>query len=131
MAKLTPKQEAFCLEYVRGKGTASDAYRAVYDCKKMKPVTVNREVFDLLNIPKITARIMELREEAAKEAVIDLKTHLNDLKDLRDRAAEAEQYSAAISAEISRGKAVGLYVEKLQADIRSRVVDFGSDDADI
>ena len=130
MAKLTPKQEQFCLEYVKGKGTASDAYRAVYDCTRMLPATVNRNAFSLVNNNKVATRIAELRKQAADAAVVTLEGHLNDLKELRDKAAEADQYSAAISAEISRGKAAGLYVEKLQADIRSRVVDFGTD-ADI
>ena len=110
---------------------ASEAYRSVYNCSKMSPASVNQCAFELYNNPKITLRIEELREEAAKEAVLDLATHLNDLKELREEARADKQYSAAISAEISRGKAAGLYTEKIQADIRSRVVDFGSDDPDL
>ena len=34
---------------------------------------------------------------------------------LRDLALEAEKYSSAIQAEISRGRAAGLYTDRLQA----------------
>ena len=126
MAKLTAKQEQFCLEYVKGKGTASDAYRAVYDCTRMLPATVNRNAFSLVNNNKVATRIAELRKQAADAAVVTLEGHLNDLRVLRDAAADAEQYSAAISAEISRGKAAGLYTEKQQVDLRTLIVDFGA-----
>ena len=51
------------------------------------------------------------------------------MKWLRDKAVEAGQYSAAITAEISRGKAVGLYTDKLQADVKQdvKVVLFGGE----
>lgn len=42
-----------------------------------------------------------------------LQGHLDDLKRLRDAAAGAEQFSAAIKAEIARGKAAGLYTDKI------------------
>ena len=133
MAKLilTSQQEAFCLAYVEPNATATSAYRAAYNCEKMKPETVNRRAFDLMQDGKITARIQELRDAAAERAIVTLEGHLNDLKELREEARADKQYSAAISAEISRGKAVGLYTEKIEANVRSRVVDFGSDDPDL
>ena len=136
MAGLTQKQEAFCLAVVTPDANGhirndSEAYRSVYNCSRMKPETVNNKAYILKNKGEIRARIEELRGEAAKEAVIDLATHLQDLKELREEARKAKQYSAAISAEISRGKAVGLYTEKIEANVRSRVVDFGADDQDL
>ena len=67
---MTSKQEAFCLAYLT-EPDASKAYRKVYSAEKMKPETVNRKAFDLLQDGKITARINELREAAAKEAVVE------------------------------------------------------------
>ena len=48
-------------------------------------------------------------------AQITLQSHLDDLKGLRNMATKASQYSPAISAEVARGKASGLYIEKIQA----------------
>lgn len=67
--KLTIKQENFCNFYVET-GDASEAYRRAYSCARMKPETVNRTAFDLLNNPKITARVAELREEARAKSDI-------------------------------------------------------------
>jgi len=44
---LTPKQETFCLEYLKT-GNASEAYRIAYDAKDMKPATINRRAKDLI-----------------------------------------------------------------------------------
>ena len=52
MAKLTPKQESFCLSYIET-GNASEAYRLNYDTENMKPATVNRNAKALLDNNKI------------------------------------------------------------------------------
>ncbi len=51
---------------------------------------------------------------------ISLADHLEELKDIREGAKEAGQWSAATSAEMARGKVSGLYVEKkeVEQDIR-------------
>lgn len=111
MNKLTLKQETFCLAYMET-GNASEAYRRSYSAEKMKPATINRKANDLISDGKITARLDELRKPAIERAQVTLEGHLNDLKSLRDAAAKAEQFSAAISAEVSRGKASGHYKER-------------------
>jgi hypothetical protein len=60
----------------------------------------------------ISARVDELRKPVAKKAQITLETHLEDLLKLRDMAASGNQYSAAITAEVARGKASGVHVER-------------------
>ncbi len=60
----------------------------------------------------IVARLAELRAPVVKAVQVTLERHLRDLKVLRDTAAEAGQYGAAITAEVNRGKAAGLYVER-------------------
>ena len=56
---LTVKQEKFCQSYIET-GNASEAYRQAYSASKMKPETVNRTAKELLDHPKITARINTL-----------------------------------------------------------------------
>ncbi|WJV25902.1 MULTISPECIES: terminase small subunit [Pseudomonas] len=109
---LTPKQEAFCLAYLKT-GNASEAYRQAYAAKNMKPATINVKASELLSNGKVTVRLEELRAPAVVAAQMTLESHLADLKMLRDKALEAEQFSAAITAETNRGKAAGLYTEKV------------------
>ena len=111
--KLTAKQEAFCLAYIET-GNASEAYRMSYDASKMKPATINRMAKAQMDNRKITARLEQLREPVRERAQITLESHLERLNHLSLMAEQAEQYSAAIKAEESRGKVAGLYVEKIE-----------------
>lgn len=115
MAKeLTAKQEAFCVARAKKGMSYADAYRAAFDCSKMKPEAIYVEASRLKDNPKVSLRIKKLQDMAAAEAMVTLAGHLEDLKTLRDMAMEKGQLSAAINAEISRGKACGLYVEKAE-----------------
>ena len=113
MSDLTPKQEAFALAYLET-GNASEAYRRSYDAEGMKPESINRKAKELIDSGKIAARVEELRAPVREAAQITLKQHLDDLKRLRDLAEASEKYGPAIQAEVARGKASGLYVEKTE-----------------
>jgi phage terminase small subunit len=112
-ALLTPKQENFCLAYIET-GNASEAYRRSYDASGMSDTSINRKAKELLDNGKIAARLAALRAPVVQKAQITLEKHLNDLKRLRDMAEASEKYGPAIQAEIARGKASGLYVEKTE-----------------
>jgi phage terminase small subunit len=105
---LTAKQEAFCIEFAKT-GDASASYRKAYNAQNMKPETVSRTAFEIQKKPKIAARLSQLRSDIRKSGVITLEEHIKTLGILRNKAAEAKQYSAAITAEVSRGKVSGLY----------------------
>ena len=115
MKRLTQKQENFCLAYIET-GNASEAYRKAYNADGMKPETVNRKAKELLDNGKITARLEELRKPVAESAQITLAQHLSTLEELRELAKEEGKYGPAIQAEIARGKAAGLYVERSHID---------------
>ena len=119
---LTQKQENFCLAYIET-GNASEAYRRSYSAGKMKPETINRNAKALLENNKIAARIAEIRKPAVKKAEITLEQHLNDLKRLRDLAESAEKYGPAVTAEMARGKAAGLYVENMNVNVTDALAD--------
>ena len=68
--RLTPKQEGFCLAYLET-GNASEAYRRVYDAGRMKPKSIHRKAFGLLEQVKITARLKELRPPAVGAAQVN------------------------------------------------------------
>ena len=111
---LTPKQEAFAQAIVTGINQ-SDAYRAAYKVRPgTKAESINVAASQLMADAKVTQRVAELREPVAKKAQITLESHLDDLMRLRNMAVKEKQYSAAISAEVSRGKAAGIYIEKME-----------------
>lgn len=75
---LTPKQEKFCHAYLKA-GNASEAYRLAYDAEKMKPETINRTAKELLDNPKIAARLAELNKMAVTDAVMTRQEALERL----------------------------------------------------
>ena len=51
------------------------------------------------------------------KAGLNLSTHLTDLKDIRDGAMRNGAWSAAVTAEVSRGKAAGLYINRSELTV--------------
>lgn len=76
--RLTPKQEKFCLAYLKT-GNASEAYRKSYNAGKMKPETVNRTAKEMLDNPKIAARLEALNSKAVTDAVMTRQEALERL----------------------------------------------------
>lgn len=112
VGSLTPKQENFCLAYLET-GNASEAYRRSYSASNMSENAIGVAAKELIDNPKIALRVSELRAPAVQAAQITLTDHLNDLKRLRDLAEADGKFSAAVTAEMARGKASGLYTENL------------------
>lgn len=117
---MTPKQERFALEVASGK-TQADAYRAAFNVKPTtKAESVQQNASRLMANVKVASRVAELRAPIAEKAGITLESHLADLQSLRDRAVELNQIAAAISAEIARGKASGVHVEKSEQTVNTK-----------
>lgn len=113
MADLTEKQTRFCTAYIET-GNASESYRRAYNSGGMADATINRKASELLAHGLITARLEELRKPAAEAAQLTLETHMRDLLELRNKATNDGKLDAAIKAEIARGRAAGLYSEKVE-----------------
>ncbi len=114
MSGLTQKQEWFCLAYIET-GNASEAYRMAYDAGRMKDATIHKRASELMADGEIAGRVSELRKPAVEAAMMTLSGHLTTLAELRDAAKTAEDYDAAIRAEVKRGEASGFYVERKEA----------------
>lgn len=111
---LTAKQEAFAQAVASGM-SQSDAYRAAYEVSPdTKADTINQKGSRLMAEGKIKARVEELRAPVVKAAQITLAGHLERLGELSRLSQESGQMSAAIAAEVARGKASGLYVERTE-----------------
>ena len=107
--KLTPKQEKFAQNVAKGMKKKDAAKKAGYSEKNAGRAGT---VLSSDKNPVVKKRIQELQAKAADKAVVDLSTHLTDLKDIRDGAMRNGAWSAAVTAEVNRGKAAGLYVNR-------------------
>lgn len=112
MKPLTAKQEAFCRALVSEGLTQAEAYRRAYNTQG-KPETVQSKASILMADGRVRARVEELRAAAASSAVLTLSDHLRDLERLRDEARGLGAYGPAVTAEVSRGKAAGLYEQRV------------------
>ncbi len=119
MSTLTPKREKFCQAIASGK-TQADAYREAFNASKMKDSTIHKRASELMANGEIKGRVETLREPIIKKSQLTLDGHLNDLLGLRNLAAKSNQYAVAVNAEIARGKAAGLYVEKIEANLTNK-----------
>lgn len=111
--KCSSKEELFCTEYVSSGGKLSESFERVYTWNGSKnglTVAASR----ILKRPHVEARIAELRAAVVEKCNITLEQHLADLKRLRDKAEQDTKWQAAISAEVNRGKAAGLYVDRVE-----------------
>ena len=62
--------------------------------------------------PLVVKYIGELREELQKKYDVTFGSHISELAKLRDEARVKKAWSAAVNAEVARGKAAGLYIEQ-------------------
>jgi hypothetical protein len=65
----------------------------------------------------VKRRIQELQNQGAVRASLTLANHLKNLEDIRDKAIENNAFGAAVTAEINRGKASGLYVDRKELTV--------------
>lgn len=90
---LTEKQGRFCEAFISNGGNATAAYRESYDTKGAE-ATVNRAAKELMDNPKIGARISTLRAQvtdaAMEDATVDKAWVLRRLKTVAQRCLQAE-----------------------------------------
>lgn len=110
MTKLSDKQELFCLNIHAGMSNV-EAWINAYDHGGTRKTARESSTRALQN-PKIQYRLKELRDESNRRARVTLEDHLKRLEELGRGAQDNGQFSAAINAELNRGKASGIYVER-------------------
>lgn len=109
---LTPKQTAFVNGLLQGK-TASDAYREAYNCKRMSQGAVWVEASRLRRNTKVSLWLRHFQRIGADAAQVTMEAHLAELARARELALAHGQISAGVQAEHYRGKAAGLYEDRL------------------
>jgi phage terminase small subunit len=111
---LTSKQEAFAIAVASGM-TQADAYREAFTVKlTTKPESVLQLASRLMAKVNIRSRVDELKKPIIEAAGITLESHLARLEHLGKKAEDAESFTAAISAEVARGKVAQLYTERIE-----------------
>lgn len=149
---LTPKQEKFCIEYLKT-GNARQAYIAAgYSVKKLSTADVS--ACRLLKNDKVQRRLAELTEEAKNSSVADIQEMQERLTEIIRQSFEEEviviegcgegcsearkvakkpAIKDVINAINTLGKMQGAFVNKIEADIDMELnisIDYGEDNED-
>ena len=107
---LNSKQKRFCKEYLKGQTATDSAIKAGYT-KDRKGAKTQGSVL-LNHNPLVRNYLIDLEIAASERDAISLESHLGTLHDLREEAKDQGQIAAAITAEVHRGKAGGLYIDR-------------------
>tara|TARA_R110002012_G_scaffold31691_2_gene94683 strand:- start:275 stop:781 length:507 start_codon:yes stop_codon:yes gene_type:complete len=111
-AKLTEKQIKFAELLVYNEGRMSPAECAKEAGYTSRPRQAASELRNPKYSPLVVRYIGELRSEMQEKYGISIERHLTELAKLRDDAQKKGAWSAAINAEVARGKAGGLYIDQ-------------------
>lgn len=115
---LTLKQEKFVQNIMLGMNQA-DAYRAAYNAKNMCDNAIYREASLLLENPKVTQRLKELRDQLANESIMSAQKRMEWLTSIVNAAGEST--GDRLKAVDILNKMSGEYVQKVQADVDTDV----------
>ena len=111
--RLTEMQRKFAHELVTNEGR-----KYGYECAIEAGYEKNRSrqtAYELQNpklFPLVVRYIGEIREEYQKKYDVTYGRHITELGKIRQDALKKGAWSAAVNAEVARGKAAGLYIEQ-------------------
>jgi len=111
--ELTEMQKKFALELV-----ANEGRKTKYECAidagyaKDRARVTGSELTNPQKYPMVVQYIGQLREEYQKKYEVTYERHISELAKLREESRKKGAWSAAINAEVARGKAAGLYIEQ-------------------
>ena len=111
--RLTDQQMKFAYELVTNEGRktatecAVDAGFAKDSARSYASKLQNPKLY-----PLVVKYIGELREELQRKYEVTFERHITELAKLREESRKKGAWSAAINAEVARGKAAGLYIEQ-------------------
>jgi len=111
--KLTEQQIRFAQELITNEGRKT-ATQCAIDAGFSKESA--RQYASKLQNPKayplVVQHIGELRAEYQKKYAVTFERHISELGKIRQEALKKGAWSAAVNAEVARGKAAGLYIEQ-------------------
>jgi phage terminase small subunit len=111
--RLTEMQRKFAQELVSNEGR-----KYAYQCAMDAGYSADRsrvtaaELVNPRKFPLVVSYIGELRQEYQKKYAVTFERHITELGKIRQDALKKGAWSAAVNAEVARGKAAGLYIEQ-------------------
>mgnify|MGYP003652881098 CR=1 FL=1 len=112
---LTPKHKKFCRLYMQGLSAAKAARQAGFTTNMISSKVQGSAM--IRKNPLVVNHIIELMTKERNRSDVSMGSHLTELSHLRDQAIDSGQLPAAISAEVSRGRAAGLYIERKEVTV--------------
>ena len=111
--RLTEQQMKFAHELVTNEGRLTK-YECAIEAGYAKDSARVRaaELTNPKKFPLVVQYIGQLREEYQKKYEVTFERHITELAKLREESRKKGAWSAAINAEVARGKAAGLYIEQ-------------------
>jgi len=111
--RLTEMQQKFAHELVSNEGRKY-AYQCAIDAgyEKDRARQTASELINPKKFPLVVKYIGEIREEYQKKYAVTFERHITELGKIRIDALKKGAWSAAVNAEVARGKAAGLYIEQ-------------------
>lgn len=110
---LTDKQEGFAVSFVMNGGDATAAYRENYSHENMSDTTLWVKAYEARHHGKVSVRIHELRLKTMTSKILTLEERR---KLLSERALDGDNKALDMLNRMD-----GVYVEKIQADIKAEV----------
>jgi len=122
ITRLTEMQMKFAHEIVTNEGRKNGTECAISAGYAEDSAGVRAaELQNPKRFPLVVKYIGELREEYQKKYAVTFERHISELGKIRIDALKKGAWSAAVNAEVARGKAAGLYIE--QKIIRTGKID--------
>ena len=111
--KLTEQQIKFAQLLVTNEGRKTPTECAIEAGYVKESAKVRAcELRNPKRFPLVVQYIGELREELQKKYEVTYEKHITELGKIRQQALNKGAWSAAVNAEVARGKAAGLYIEQ-------------------
>ena len=113
ITRLTEMQRKFAHEIVTNEGRKNGTECAISAGYAEDSAGVRAaELQNPKRFPLVVKHIGELREEYQKKYAVTFERHISELARIRIDALKKGAWSAAVNAEVARGKAAGLYIEQ-------------------
>ena len=109
---LTDRQKKFAELLVYNEGKMSPAEAAFEAGYKTRPRQSASELKNPKVYPLVAKYVGELRSEVQEKYGINFEKHITELAKIRNEALKKGAWSAAVNAEVARGKAGGLYIDQ-------------------
>lgn len=106
---LTDRQFGFALDILKGM-TASDAYRANYTARNMKPNSLWVAASRLKNSPKVSLWLDRARQGNMRRVEVTKEEHNSDLERIKNDALAVGDLANALKAARAQGELHGHYV---------------------